>query len=110
MTFSEYQKLAARTINSQLKPHEIADHAVCGMVSEIGEFCGIFQKGYQGHEVRPEHLKKELGDLLWFVAEFCTVMDWDFGDIPFMNISKLTARYPDGFDARKSLHRAAGDI
>ena len=110
MTFEDYQKLAARTINSGLTFEEQKYHALHGMVGEIGELHSIFQKVYQGHEWDGEHAKKELGDLLWFIAEFCTAKGWDMDDIAYMNIDKLMARYPNGFESDKSIHRKENDI
>ena len=110
MKLNEYQKLAARTIDPEMMPWEIQSHALHGIVAEIGELHGIYQKVYQGHEADVDHLKKELGDLLWFVAEYCTGNEWDLEEIAQMNIDKLKARYPEGFDPEKSLHRRAGDI
>ena len=80
------------------------------MSSEIGEINAIYQKVFQGHEFDEEHIKKELGDLLWFIAEYCTAMGFDLDDILEMNINKLKSRYPDGFEIQKSLHRKDGDI
>lgn len=110
MTGNEYQKLAARTMNKNLDRGFTEFHALHGMVGEIGELHSIYQKVHQGHTFNYEHAKKELGDLLWFVAEYCTSMGWDLEDIMQMNIDKLRARYPEGFDAEHSLHRAKGDI
>ena len=110
MTFADYQTAAARTIRKDMLDWEIESHALHGMVSEIGELHGIFQKVYQMHPAKDEHIKKELGDLLWFIAEYCTARGWELGDIAQMNIDKLLARYPEGFDADKSLHRKEGDI
>ena len=110
MTLQEYQNAAARTINRDLVCYEIESHALHGMVSEIGELHGLYQKVYQGHEASPVHLKKELGDLLWFIAEYCTAMDWDLDEVAQPNIDKLKARYPEGFAEDKSLHRKEGDI
>jgi NTP pyrophosphatase (non-canonical NTP hydrolase) len=50
-------------------------------------------------------LKAELGDLLWFCAEYCTAQGWDMEQICVKNIEKLRARYPKGFSAERSLHR-----
>ena len=47
---------------------------------------------------------------MWFIAEYCTACGWNLEDIMQMNIDKLMARYPDGFDAEHSLHRKEGDI
>lgn len=110
MRMNEYQDLAARTINTNLDSWQMSFHALHGMVGEIGEIHSLYQKTYQGHEMKSAHIKKELGDLLWFVAEYCTAMGWDLDDVARMNIDKLKARYPEGFDADKSLHRKEGDI
>lgn len=105
-----YQQLAARTINKDLSDFEKIDHALKGMIGEIGEINSIYQKVYQGHQLDKEHLKKELGDLLWFIAEYCTANGWKMEDIMDMNIQKLKERYPNGFEAVRSLHRDKNDI
>lgn len=110
MTGNEYQDLAARTINKGLTFEEQKFHALHGMVGEIGEIHSIYQKMYQGHAFEVNHVKKEFGDLLWFIAEYCTAKGWSLDDIMRMNIDKLKERYPDGFKAERSLHRKAGDI
>lgn len=61
MTINEYQELAARTINKGLRNSDQIDHALHGMVSEIGELHGIYQKMYQGHDIFIEHEKKGTG-------------------------------------------------
>lgn len=107
---STYQKTAARTINKDLYPEEIEMHALHGMAGEIGELHSLYQKTFQGHKFDEEHAKKELGDLLWFIAEYCTVMNWDLADVMLTNLGKLAARFPDGFEAEKSLNRDPKDI
>lgn len=110
MTGKEYQKLAARTINRDLNEIEVAYHGLHGMVGEIGEIHSLYQKTYQGHELDEGHLKKEVGDLLWFIAEYCTANGWDLDDVMQLNIDKLKARYPQGFAVENSLNRKEGDI
>lgn len=110
MTGNEYQFLAGRTINYSLTDEEKEMHALHGMVGEIGELHSIYQKKYQGHEFDPRHAQKEMGDLLWFIAEWCTSYGLALEDIMQMNIDKLKARYPEGFDVDHSLHRKVGDI
>lgn len=107
---STYQKSAARTINKDLYPEEVEMHALYGMAGEIGELQSLYQKSFQGHKFDEEHAKKELGDLLWFIAEYCTVMNWDLADVMLTNLGKLTERFPDGFEAEKSLNRDPKDI
>lgn len=110
MTGNEYQLLAERTMNHDLESYQQEMHALHGMVSEIGELHALYQKVYQGHIADVNHAKKEVGDLLWFIAEYCTANGWKLDDIMKMNIEKLSKRYPEGFSADRSLHRKAGDI
>lgn len=111
ITGKEYQKLAMRTCSI---PYDNKEgrlyHAVFGLTSEAGEVAGILQKVYQGHEFDKEHIKKELGDCLWMIAEACEALDIDMDDVMQTNIDKLKARYPEGFSADRSLHRKEGDI
>ena len=106
----EYQKLAARTINPKLTVSEQESHALHGMVGEIGELHSLYQKKLQGHEFDPAHAKKELGDLLWFIAEYCTARNWSLDEVMQLNIDKLMARYPEGFKEVLSINRKEGDI
>lgn len=105
MTINTYQQLAARTMNPELTQVEAILHALHGMSAEVGEIHSIYQKSYQGHEVDENDLKAELGDLLWFCAEYCTAKGWDMEKIANMNIEKLRKRFPKGFSAERSLHR-----
>lgn len=110
LTMSEYQLLAARTINPALSKGELLLHALHGLVAEVGEIHGLFQKIYQGHDLDMDHLVKEIGDCEWFVAELCTAIGVDMGAVGRTNIDKLCARYPDGFSEQNSLHRKEGDV
>lgn len=110
MKANEYQKLAARTINSELTNEQRKKHALYGMAGEVGEIQSLYQKTFQGHHLNVEHLQKELGDLLWFIAEYCTANEWTLEDIMQINIDKLKSRFPDGFTLENSIHRKEGDI
>lgn len=111
MTPNEYQILASRTMNPKLTKEQELNHALYGMVGEIGEIHSIYQKELQEHPIDLVHVQKECGDLLWFIAELHTHYGWSLEDTMKMNIEKLKKRYPDkGFDADRSLHRAANDI
>lgn len=110
MEMNEYQMAAARTINKNLFQEQRLYHALHGMAGEVGEIHSLFQKAFQGHPLDHEHLKKEFGDLLWMLAEGCTAMNWTLEEVAQANLSKLRDRYPDGFDAEKSLHRKEGDV
>ena len=110
LTLNDYQELAARTINNCLSYKQQEMHALHGMCGEIGELHSLYQKTYQEHPFDKEHAMKELGDLLWFIAEYCTACGFTLEEVAKANIEKLKARYPDGFEADKSLHRKEGDI
>lgn len=106
-----YQMDAMRTASIPVEDTgAMMSHAVFGMCSEAGEVAGIFQKVYQGHDIEGDHLKKELGDVLWMVAEACTAAGFKMSDVMAANIEKLQKRYPEGFDSEHSLHRADGDV
>lgn len=105
MNINMYQQLAARTINPKNTHIQSLLHALHGMSAEVGEIHSIYQKSYQGHEVDDDDLKAELGDLLWFCAEYCTAQGWDMEQVCIENIEKLRKRFPKGFSAERSLHR-----
>lgn len=111
MTGIEYQNLAMRTCSIPYdRPNDRLNHAVFGLTSEAGEVAGIMQKVYQGHPFDTEHVKKELGDCLWMIAEACEALGFNMDDVMQLNIDKLKARYPEGFTAENSLHRKPGDV
>ena len=88
--------------------------ACVGISAESGEFMEIVKKMiFQGkpcNEDNLEHLKIELGDVLWYVAQACMALDISFEEVADMNIDKLSKRYPDGhFAEYYSENRKAGD-
>lgn len=106
MNFNLYQNMSKRTIPDKLNKQEMIGHALLGINSEAGEIAGIYQKEYQGHRLVKSKVKKEVGDLLWFIAELCTANGWNMEDIAVANIEKLRMRYPDGFSEERSVNRA----
>lgn len=111
MTGNEYQKLAMKVCNiPYTNKDDMMYHAVLGLNSEAGEVAGIFQKRYQGHKIDSEHIKKELGDCLWMIAEVCTSYGFSMDDVMELNIEKLRSRYPNGFSVDCSVYRRPTDI
>jgi len=104
-TFDEYQRAARRTQNEDLQLWQQREHALYGLASEVGEVLGIHQKIHQGHPMDEMALQKEIGDVLWFVAELCDVYGWHMSEIATLNIDKLKERYPVRFTAEYSLNR-----
>lgn len=105
MTFADYQALARRTQNKELAKADKREHALMGLMSEVGEIASIYQKKHQGHPISTSEVALELGDLLWFAAELCDVLGYDIETVAKWNIEKLRKRYPEGFDAERSLNR-----
>lgn len=106
MTFSDYQIHAQRTSNPNLMPAEHLINAMLGLAGEAGECADLVKKhNYQDGRPVVAALKDELGDVLWYVAEAASCLGLNMDDIADANISKLRARYPDGFSAERSLHR-----
>jgi NTP pyrophosphatase (non-canonical NTP hydrolase) len=89
--------------------------AMIGMTSEAGEAQEIVKKIlFQGKPFTEEtriHLKKELGDVIWYWINACNALDLDPNEVVQQNVEKLQARYPGGnFDAHYSENRKEGDI
>lgn len=111
MTPNEYQKEALRTERAMEKRYSRILNGVMGMNGEAGECIDLLKKHYfQGHDLDVDHLAKEIGDVLWYVAISADAIGYDLEDIMQLNIDKLDARYPNGFEAERSIHRKAGDI
>ena len=111
MTINEYQKLAMTTLNPALSEKEVLLNGVMGLCGESGEAIDLVKKWMMhGHELDKAHLAKELGDVAWYLAETATAIGYDLETILKNNIDKLKARYPEGFDAERSMHRKGGDI
>ena len=107
MTANEYQRLAMTTLNPALSKKDVLINGVMGLCGESGEAIDIVKKHlHQGHELDKEKLAKELGDIAWYLAETAYALDIPLDDILQANIEKLRSRYPEGFDAEKSIHRA----
>ena len=110
MTGNEYQLKALRTDNETDSIHGLLN-GVLGLCGESGECADMIKKHlFQGHELDKSHLAKELGDVAWYMAITAHHLGYNLDTIFEMNISKLLARYPEGFDAERSLNRQEGDI
>ena len=88
--------------------------AALGICAEGGEFTEVVKKCvFQGKPMDDDaqyHMKRELGDLCWYIAQACIALGISFEDVLDTNIQKLEARYPDGFEAFRSENREEGDI
>ena len=89
--------------------------AALGLSAEAGEFTEVVKKIFlQGKPYNEEnvfHMKRELGDICWYLAQACMALDTTFDEVIEMNVEKLKARYPGGeFDVHKSENRVEGDL
>lgn len=135
MNANKYQKLAMRTndgkasdrligkmqeydmkFSNEQSNKESVDiggifNACLGLSGEVGEFNDMIKKWvFHEKELDMEHAKKEAGDILWYVVMLCESFGWNMEEIMQMNVDKLKARYPEGFDVERANHRAEGDV
>ena len=111
MTPNEYQELAMQTVNPKLNKDEMLINSVMGLCGESGEAIDIVKKWFaHGHELDKEHLKKELGDVAWYLAEASSALGFTLEEILEANIDKLRKRYPEGFETKKSVERDETDL
>lgn len=112
MNANEYQTDAMRTVKPGLTPHKLLVNGVMGICGEAGECIEIVKKyDFQdAPELDFEHLAKELGDVAYYIAVSAAAIGYTLDEILEMNIEKRKKRYPNGFDAERSNHRAEGDI
>ena len=94
-------------------PHLLT--AALGLTAESGEFTEVVKKiilqGKPYNEENVFHMKRELGDICWYIAQACMALDTTFDEIIEMNVEKLEKRYPGGsFDVHKSENRQEGDL
>lgn len=86
-------------------------NACLGLSGEVGEFNDMIKKWiFHEKELDINHLKKECGDILWYIALMCNSFGWNLDEIMQMNIDKLKARYPEGFDTVRANNRENGDV
>jgi len=89
--------------------------AAFGLSAEAGELVEIIKKillqGKSYNEDNVIHMKKEAGDVLWYLSQLCIALDTTFEELMEINYQKLSARYPEGtFSVYKSENRVEGDI
>ena len=107
LDFNEYQKKAHETADYPSgtigKDHHTVDYIypALALSEEAGEVAGKFAKAVRDNQgvldgERRRQIEKELGDVLWFVAELCTVLNVDMGSIAQINLDKLASRKARG--------------
>ena len=125
MTGNDYQKLAMRTNDGKATErlersfdvfsdfHDMGGivNAALGLSGEVGELNDMIKKWiFHNTQLDKEHVKKEIGDVMWYVAMMCESFGFSIDDVMQTNVDKLIARYPDGFDTYRANHRAKDDV
>lgn len=131
MTGNEYQDLAMRTFDGKARkrlnaPISIYNvdaqqlseidipaliNGVLGLTGEAGEVSDLVKKVFSTKKVSTWIiLKKEVGDVCWYIALICKACCFDLDSVFEANVEKLKNRYPDGFDVERANYRKAGDI
>jgi len=114
---SEYPKLVERLNELEGQGADVSRlmTAAFGMSAECGELVEIIKKIFlQGKSYNEEnvlHMKKEAGDVLWYMSQLCIALDTTFEELMEINYQKLSARYPEGtFSVYNSENRVEGDV
>ena len=113
----DYPVLAARLSELEANGANVTQlmTAALGLTAEAGEFTEVVKKIFlQGKPYTEEnvfHMKRELGDICWYLAQACMALDTTFDEVIEMNVDKLMTRYPGGnFDVHYSENRKEGDL
>jgi NTP pyrophosphatase (non-canonical NTP hydrolase) len=107
VTFDEYQRAAARTLNAAISDDERLMDAAAGLAEEAGEVLGLVRKHlYMHHPLDRQRLTKELGDALWCLAAVANCLGVTLDQVAATNVEKLRRRYPAGYsDEATRSHR-----
>jgi NTP pyrophosphatase (non-canonical NTP hydrolase) len=111
---TEMMILRIRELESKVNVSLLLTGAI-GLSAEAGEFMEIVKKAiFQGKPMNDEnifHIKRELGDIIWYWVNSCRALGLDPNDVIVENVRKLESRYPGGsFNAHYSENRKEGDL
>lgn len=124
MTTQEYEKFIPsvkgdNNANLQKKIEELKQDfdlgdiflAAFGLAGEAGEVEDLIKKWiFHDTSMDKDHLKKEMGDVMWYFTLLALSFDFTLDEIMAANAEKLKARFPNGFNFHDANHRKAGDI
>lgn len=108
MNFDDYQNEAKRTLSSNYSnQRDGLTLGALGLGGESGEAIDLIKKHlFHAQPLDREKLRKELGDVLWYLAAIATVSGFSLDEVAAANVAKLRARYPDGFSPAASVAKA----
>jgi NTP pyrophosphatase (non-canonical NTP hydrolase) len=106
MELKNYQNAAKRTntdLGSQLSN---SMHMLMGLTTEVGELTDVYKRKFAyGKEIDMTNVEEEIGDILWYLVNFCTLNNLDIEKCMGKNISKLYVRFPEKFNQDQALVR-----
>lgn len=105
MDINDYQQFAMRTASKGGTVDQLLAGAL-GLIGEAAEVSEHIKKFmFHGHELDPDLIADEVGDVLWYAALLADTIKIDLSTIALRNITKLQKRYPEGFSAERSVNR-----
>ena len=106
MKWNEYVEKASRTDAPLATKRDHDEHMVMGMVTEAAELLDVFKKNLAYKKsIDLVNVKEEIGDYLWYLANFCRTNNLDIEEIMEMCINKLITRYPEKFTEHNAINR-----
>ena len=106
MEIETYTRLSKRTLPNLSTKLEDNIHMTLGLVTEASEIADVYKKKLAyGKEVDEVNVKEELGDLMFYIVNMCTINGWDLRDILETNVNKLLIRYPLTFSNENAINR-----
>lgn len=107
MRLNHYQQEASRTLPPNTEPGKALNLGALGLGGEAGEAIDLIKKHlFHGQPLDVEKLRKELGDVLWYVSAIATGAGLTLEEVAEANVEKLRKRYPEGFSPAASVARA----
>jgi NTP pyrophosphatase (non-canonical NTP hydrolase) len=105
MNLNDYQTAALHTAMEK-SPREIIEYCAHGLSGEAGEVSEIIKKHYyHGHDLSPQQLMDEIGDVMWYAAVLSYALGFTIEYVAERNLAKLAKRYPEGFSEERSRNR-----
>jgi NTP pyrophosphatase (non-canonical NTP hydrolase) len=106
MTEQEYMREILRTYAGSDEMREKLCLGALGLSGESGEVADLVKKQlFHGHPLDLQKLRDELGDVLWYFMFICDTLGISLEEVMAGNVEKLRTRYPDGFEAERSIAR-----
>lgn len=106
MEIKEFQEKSKRTFNWGVPYNDQLLNCCLGIHGESGEVADVIKKSiFQGHQMDIEHIKEEIGDVMFYIVNLANVLGLDMGDILESNYLKLKKRFPNGFSVQDSIKR-----